>query len=437
MKTKTNRKIKVVTLGCSKNTVDSEVLMGKFKANGQTIIPDFSEALGDTVIINTCGFINDAKQESIDTILNYVEAKKNGKLKEVVVMGCLSERYKETLLKEIPEIDAIFGVNEQTNILKTFGVDYKSELVGERLLTTPSHFAYMKISEGCDRQCSFCAIPLIRGKHISRPQEYLLEEAKSLTSKGVKEIILIAQDLTYYGLDIYKKRKLPELVSKLTEIEGLEWLRLHYTYPTGFPLELLDVIANNEKVCNYIDIPVQHISNTILASMKRNITSTQTLNLLDKIKSILPDAAIRTTLITGYPGESDNDFRELKDFIKTFKFDRLGIFTYSHEEDTPAFKLNDDIPEEVKQQRAAEIMEIQEEISLEKNRAKIGKTYKVIIDRIEAGYYIGRTQYDSPEVDNEVLIPTSNDKILEIGKFYQVHITDAESFDLFGVVKNL
>ena len=282
MKTKTNRKIKVVTLGCSKNTVDSEVLMGKLKANDQTIIPDFSESLADTVIINTCGFINDAKQESIDTILDYVNAKKSGKLKEVIVMGCLSQRYKDTLLKEIPEIDAIFGVNDQTNILKTLGIDYKSELVGERLLTTSSHFAYLKISEGCDRQCSFCAIPLIRGKHISKSQEEIIAEAKNLINKGVKELILIAQDLTYYGLDIYKKRKLPELVSELTEVEGLEWLRLHYTYPTGFPLELLDVIANNEKVCNYIDIPVQHISNSILASMKRNITSTQTYNLLNK-----------------------------------------------------------------------------------------------------------------------------------------------------------
>ncbi len=434
---KTNRKIKVVTLGCSKNTVDSEVLLGKIKANDQTIIPDFSEALADTVIINTCGFINDAKQESIDTILNYVEAKKNGKLKEVIVMGCLSQRYKDTLLKEIPEIDAIFGVNEQTNILKTLGIDYKSELVGERLLTTSSHFAYMKISEGCDRRCSFCAIPLIRGKHISRTQEELLEEAKSLTSKGVKEIILIAQDLTYYGLDIYKKRKLPELVSKLTEVEGLDWIRLHYTYPTGFPLDLLEVIANNEKVCNYIDIPVQHISNSILASMKRNITSTQTYNLLDKIRDKLPDAAIRTTLIAGYPGESEKNFRELKDFIRTFRFDRLGIFTYSHEEDTPAFNLKNNIPEEVKQQRAAEIMEIQEKISLEKNRDKIGKIYKVIIDRNEGDYYVGRTQYDSPEVDNEVLIPTSADKTVKVGKFYQVHITDAESFDLFGIVKDL
>lgn len=434
---KTNRKIKVVTLGCSKNTVDSEVLLGKIKANDQTIIPDFSEALADTVIINTCGFINDAKQESIDTILNYVEAKKNGKLKEVIVMGCLSQRYKDTLLKEIPEIDAIFGVNEQTNILKTLGIDYKSELVGERLLTTSSHFAYMKISEGCDRRCSFCAIPLIRGKHISRTHEELLEEAKSLTSKGVKEIILIAQDLTYYGLDIYKKRKLPELVSKLTEVEGLDWIRLHYTYPTGFPLDLLEVIANNEKVCNYIDIPVQHISNSILASMKRNITSTQTYNLLDKIRDKLPDAAIRTTLIAGYPGESEKDFRELKDFIRTFRFDRLGIFTYSHEEDTPAFNLKNNIPEEVKQQRAAEIMEIQEKISLEKNRDKIGKIYKVIIDRNEGDYYVGRTQYDSPEVDNEVLIPTSADKTVKVGEFYQVHITDAESFDLFGIVKDL
>ena len=434
---KTNRKIKVVTLGCSKNTVDSEVLLGKIKANDQTIIPDFSEALADTVIINTCGFINDAKQESIDTILNYVEAKKNGKLKEVIVMGCLSQRYKDTLLKEIPEIDAIFGVNEQTNILKTLGIDYKSELVGERLLTTSSHFAYMKISEGCDRRCSFCAIPLIRGKHISRTQEEVIKEAKTLTNKGVKELILIAQDLTYYGLDIYKKRKLPELVSKLTEVEGLDWIRLHYTYPTGFPLDLLEVIANNEKVCNYIDIPVQHISNSILASMKRNITSTQTYNLLDKIRDKLPDAAIRTTLIAGYPGESEKDFRELKDFIRTFRFDRLGIFTYSHEEDTPAFNLKNNIPEEVKQQRAAEIMEIQEKISLEKNRDKIGKIYKVIIDRNEGDYYVGRTQYDSPEVDNEVLIPTSADKTVKVGEFYQVHITDAESFDLFGIVKDL
>ena len=433
MKTKPKHQIKLVTLGCSKNVVDSELLMGQIKANKMSVTGDDNNDYASTVIINTCGFINDAKEESIDTILQYTRAKEKGLVEKVYVMGCLSERYRNTLLKEIPEIDGIFGVNDQRSILKVVGANYKKELVGERLLTTPSHYAYLKVSEGCDRQCSFCAIPLIRGKHVSKPEEQILKEAQLLADKGVKELILIAQDLTYYGLDLYKKRALPQLVTKLADMNQFEWIRLHYTYPAGFPLELLDVIKSYPSVCNYIDIPIQHISDNILKSMNRVITTQGTRELLELIKAKLPNAAIRTTLITGYPGETEQDFEELKNFVNEFQFDRLGVFTYSHEENTPAFRLEDDVPDQIKRERADEIMAIQESISYNKNHEKIGKLLKVVIDRQEGDYYIARGEFDSPEIDNEVLIKVSGQK-LQVGGFYEVKIVEAESFDIFGKI---
>ncbi|MCX6234400.1 MAG: 30S ribosomal protein S12 methylthiotransferase RimO [Bacteroidetes bacterium] len=436
MKTKQGQtdRIKIITLGCPKNKVDSEILMRQLQAGRIPVLNEFSEETGDIILINTCGFIHDAKEESIDIILQYLKAKEKGYVRKVIVMGCLAQRYQSELQKELPEIDGLFGVNQLENILASLGADYKKELIGERVLTTPSHYAYLKVSEGCDRQCSFCAIPSIRGRHASKPLDDILREAEWLASSGVKELILIAQDLTYYGLDLFKKRTLPELVDKLSQIAGIQWIRLHYTYPAGFPVELLDVMKKHDQICKYIDMPVQHISNRILTSMKRTISARETWNLLTLIRKTLPDAAIRTTLILGYPGETEKEFNELSSFIKDFRFDRLGVFTYSHEENTPAFKLIDDIPLEVKKKRADEIMQIQEVISLELNNNKIGKTFKIVIDRKEGDYFIGRTEYDSPEIDNEVLIKADSFK-LTTGQFYPVRITDADSFDLFGEVR--
>ena len=430
MKTKAIReKINIITLGCSKNLVDSENLMGQLKINNFDVVHDSDED-ADIVIINTCGFIDDAKEESINTILQAVKDKSQDFLKKVYVMGCLSERYKTNLENEISDVDGFFGVSELSEIIEELGGKYKNELIGERSLTTPSHYAYLKISEGCNRNCSFCAIPLIRGKHISKAVETIIKEANILAEKGVKELILIAQDLTYYGLDLYKERKLAFLLEELVKIESIKWIRLHYTYPSGFPEDVIEVIAKYDKICNYIDIPLQHISDNLLKSMKRNITGQQTKNLINKIRAKIPDSAVRTTLISGYPGETENDFEDLKEFIKEFRFERLGVFTYSHEEDTAAFELIDDVPAQTKQDRADEIMMIQQDISREINSNKIGKIFKVVIDNVEGDYYIGRTQFDSPEVDNEVLI--NFDNLHKIGEFYKVIITAAEDYDLLA-----
>jgi ribosomal protein S12 methylthiotransferase len=386
------------------------------------------------VVINTCGFINNAKQESIDTILHYVDLKERGKVEKVYVTGCLSERYKPDLEKEIPEVDQYFGTRDLPRLLKVLGADYKHELVGERLLTTPSHYAYLKISEGCDRPCSFCAIPLMRGGHKSTPIEELVNQANKLAAKGVKELILIAQDLTYYGLDLYKKRELARLLRELVKVEGIEWIRLHYLYPAGFPEEVLDVIATEPKICNYVDIPLQHISDPILKSMRRGTTREKTDRLLALMRQKVPGIAIRTTLIVGYPGESEEDFQVLKDWVRETRFDRLGCFTYSHEENTHAHQLSDDVPEEVKQYRANEIMAVQQKISEELNQTKVGQTFKVLFDRTEAGYYIGRTEFDSPDVDNEVLVPMESDTYLRLGEFYNVKITESTEYDLIGEI---
>jgi len=425
------KKINVITLGCSKNLIDSEVLMRQLQ-NDYTITHDSDEA-SEIVIINTCGFINDAKEESIDTILSAVEAKKAGDIKKVYVTGCLSERYKKDLASEISSIDGFFGVNELPAVLNALNVDYKNELLGERLLTTPKHYAYLKISEGCDRTCSFCAIPLIRGKHKSKTIEEVVKEATFLASQGVKEIMLIAQDLTYYGIDIYQKRNITELVQKISEVDGIEWIRLHYAYPAGFPEDLLDLIKNNPKVCNYLDIPLQHINESVLKSMKRVLGNDGTIQLVNKFKEKIPNAAIRTTLIVGYPGETEDDFDQLMDFVRTYKFDRLGVFQYSPEEGTSAYELIDDVSDEIKQDRADRLMMLQQEISFELNKAKEGRIFKTIIDNKEGDYYIGRTEYDSPEVDNEVLIPVQNHELV-IGEFYNVKITKAEFYDLYGTV---
>ncbi len=427
---KTN--INIITLGCSKNLVDSELLLGQLKANNITASHE-SDNNSNVIVINTCGFINDAKQESIDTILQYIEAKKAGLIEKVFVMGCLSQRYKNELKKEIKKIDGIYGVNELHKIVKDLGGNYNKTLVNNRHLTTPSHYAYMKIAEGCSRQCSFCAIPLIRGKYVSKPVNLIINEAKILAEKGVKEIILIAQDLTYYGIDLYKKRKLADLLRKLSEINGIDWIRLHYTYPAGFPIDVLDVMKEQDNICNYIDIPLQHISDSLLKSMRRGISGEETLKLINTIRNKIPDSAIRTTLIVGYPGETDQDFKDLKKFIIESKFDRLGIFTYSHEEDTPAYFLKDNIPEKIKQQRADEIMQIQQDISYQNNLKKVGDKFKILIDREEENYFIGRTEYDSPEVDNEVLIEKSENNF-RIGEFYIIKITKADMFDLYGEV---
>ncbi len=436
MKTKTKlQQIGIVSLGCAKNLVDSEVLMRQLDANKFEVITDPSGSNPpQTIIINTCGFISDAKKESIDTIMQFVDAKNKGITEKVYVMGCLSERYKAQIEADIPEVDGVFGVNELKKIIQKLGGDYKRELAGERFLTTPSHFAYLKIAEGCDRKCSFCAIPLIRGKHVSRPIDEIVQEAKTLVAGGVKEIILISQDTTYYGLDLYKQRKLADLLRSVSDIQGLEWLRLHYTYPDGFPMEVLDVIKERANICNYIDIPLQHFSSRILKSMKRGVDKEQTLDLIGEIRSKIPDIAIRTTLITGYPGETKKEFNELLDVIKEVKFERLGVFSYSHEEDTGAFLLKDNVPARVKQERVEEIMAIQEGISSQLNHQKIGKSFKTLIDRKENDHFIGRTEYDSPEIDNEVLILDDGLKVIP-GNFYTVNIESADSFDLYGKIQ--
>lgn len=434
MKTKTlkKNKVNVVTLGCSKNLVDSEVLMGQLKANKFDVEHESLSDDHQIVIINTCGFVDNAKQESIDTILRYVDAKKEGAVEKLYVTGCLSERYKKDLQIEIPEVDAWFGTRELPKILKTLKADYKHELVGERILTTPSHYAYFKISEGCDRPCSFCAIPLMRGKHISVPAEELVNRAKTLASKGARELLLIAQDLTYYGLDIYKKRELASLLSKLSDVEGIEWLRLHYAFPSGFPMEVLDVMNAKNNICKYLDMPLQHISDNMLTSMRRGITKQKTIDIVNKIRDKVPGIAIRTTLIAGYPGETEKDHEEMLRWVEESKFERLGIFTYSHEENTHAHLLNDDVPEKIKKKRADAVMAVQQEISFKLNQQKIGKDFKILIDRKEGEFYIGRTEFDSPDVDNEVLVKADNDTYLRIGDFTNVKITEATDFDLYG-----
>lgn len=430
MRTKSigKKKINIITLGCSKNVVDSEVLMGQLKANGKEVV---HEDRGDIVVINTCGFIDNAKEESVNTILDAVEAKERGEIEKVFVMGCLSERYKPDLEKEIPDVDQYFGTRDLPLLLKQLGADYKHELVGERLTTTPKHFAYLKISEGCDRPCSFCAIPLMRGGHISKPIEDLVTEAKNLAKKGTKELILIAQDLTYYGLDIYKKRALSDLLKELIKVDGIEWIRLHYAFPTGFPEDVLEVIKNEPKVCNYIDIPLQHINSELLKSMKRGTTHEKTNALLAKFREKVPDMAIRTTLIVGYPGETEERFQEMKEWVREQRFDRLGCFTYSHEENTTAYQLVDDVPQEIKEKRVEEIMELQSQISWEKNQEKVGKVFKCLFDRKEGNYFVGRTEFDSPDVDNTVLV-SAEDTYIPVGEFTDVRITSAEEFDLYG-----
>ena len=418
----------MVTLGCSKNVYDSEVLMGQLKAGGKEVV---HEKEGNIVVINTCGFINNAKEESINTILDYVQQKEAGLVDKVFVMGCLSERYKPDLEKEIPDVDQYFGTSELPALLKVLGADYKHELIGERLTTTPKNYAYLKISEGCDRPCSFCAIPLMRGAHISTPIEDLATEAEKLVAKGVKELILIAQDITYYGLDLYKKRALADLLRALVKVEGIEWIRIHYAFPTGFPMDVLEVMKTEPKICNYLDIPLQHISDKILTSMKRGTTQEKTTKLLNKFREAVPEMAIRTTLIVGYPGETEEDFQALKEFVKAMRFDRLGCFTYSHEENTTAYELADDVPEEVKLQRANEIMELQSQISWELNQAKVGKVFRCLIDRKEGNYFVGRTEYDSPDVDNEVLIDAKKHYV-KIGDFTDVKIIEAADYDLYG-----
>jgi ribosomal protein S12 methylthiotransferase len=435
VKTKGNKKTKVniVTLGCSKNLVDSEVLLTQLRGNGINAVHESADDDASVVVINTCGFIDNAKQESIDTILRYVDAKEEGIVDKVYVTGCLSERYKDDLEKEIPDVDAWFGTRDLSRLLKQFKADYKQELVGERILTNPSHYAYLKISEGCDRPCSFCAIPLMRGKHVSRPIEELVLEARNLAKNGTKELLLIAQDSTYYGLDIYKKRNLADLLKHLSDVEGIDWIRLHYAFPTGFPLDVLDVMAERPNICNYLDIPLQHASTRMLQIMRRGTTREKTEELLQMIRGKVPGIAIRTTLIAGHAGETEEDFQEMLDFVEKSRFDRLGVFTYSHEENTHAYSMNDDVPDDVKQERADEVMELQQSISLELNQEKIGKTFKVLIDRKEGGEFIGRTEFDSVEVDNEVIVDASN-QYLRIGDFAQVKITSATEFDLYGDV---
>lgn len=438
MKTKTlkKNKVNVVTLGCSKNLVDSEVLMGQLKANKFDVEHEGTSDDHQIVIINTCGFVDNAKQESIDTILRYVEAKKQGAVEKVYVTGCLSERYKKDLEIEIPEVDAYFGTRELPKILKTLKADYKHELVGERLLTTPLHYAYFKISEGCDRPCSFCAIPLMRGKHISVPIEELVLRAKNLASKGTKELLFIAQDLTYYGLDIYKKRELAQLIDKVSEVEGIDWIRLHYAFPSGFPMEVLDVMNAKSNVTKYLDMPLQHISDAMLTSMRRGISKQKTIDVVNKIRDKVPGIAIRTTLIAGYPGETEKDHEEMLRWVEDTKFERLGIFTYSHEENTHAHLLKDDVSEKVKRKRADAVMAIQQDISYKLNQEKVGKTFKILVDRKENDFFIGRTEFDSPDVDNEVLVKADNETYLRVGDFATVNIYEASDFDLYGKLVN-
>ena len=434
LKTKTRKKDKVniVTLGCSKNLVDSEVLLTQLKGNQINATHEAESDDSNIVIVNTCGFIGDAKQESIDTILRYADAKENGQIEKLYVTGCLSQRYKDDLEEEIPAVDAYFGTMELPGLLKRFNADYKHELLGERINVSAPHYAHLKISEGCDRPCSFCAIPLMRGKHVSRTIEDLVKEAEHLAKNGVKELLLIAQDSTYYGLDIYGERKLADLLRKLSDVQGIEWIRLHYAFPSGFPRDVLDVMAEKDTICNYLDIPLQHGSNAVLKAMRRGITREKTEELLAEMRTRVPGIAIRTTLIVGYPGETEADFEEMMRFVEESRFDRLGVFTYSHEEDTHAYNFKDDVPEEVKQERANAVMELQERISLELNQKKIGKVFKVLIDRVEGGYFVGRTEYDSPEVDNEVII-NAKEYFLRVGDFAQIKITDATEFDLTGI----
>ncbi len=433
MKTKTLKKDKVniVTLGCSKNLVDSEVMLTQLRGNKIDATHESEKDDANIIIVNTCGFIDNAKQESIDTILRYVDAKQEGLVDKVYVSGCLSQRYRDDLQEEIPDVDAWFGTMELPLLLKKFKADYKKELLGERITTTNQHYAYLKISEGCDRPCSFCAIPLMRGKHVSKPMEQVVSEAESLVKNGTKEILLIAQDSTYYGLDIYKKRNLAELLDRLSDVNGLEWIRLHYAFPTGFPEDVLDVMASKNNICNYLDIPLQHASDHMLKLMRRGTTRAKTEALLDQMRSKVPGIAIRTTLIAGHPQETEEDFEEMIDFVQKNKFERLGIFTYSHEENTHSYSFDDDVSEETKQERANAVMEVQEEISMNINEEKIGKTFKVLIDRMEAGNFIGRTEHDSPEVDNEVII-SSDESYLRIGDFADIKITEATAFDLYG-----
>jgi ribosomal protein S12 methylthiotransferase len=435
VKTKTlkKNKVNVITLGCSKNIVDSEVLMGQLRANKFEVEHESTKDDSSIVIINTCGFIENAKQESIDTILRYSDAKAAGLVDKVYVTGCLSERYKPELEKEIPNVDAYFGTRDLSRLLKTLKADYKHELVGERLLTTPRHYAYMKISEGCDRPCSFCAIPLMRGNHVSVPIEQLVKQAKDLAKNGTKELLLIAQDLTYYGLDIYKKRNLSELLKNLSDVNGIEWIRLHYAYPSGFPMDVLDVIKERSNICNYLDMPLQHITDNMLKSMRRGTTKQKTIDLVNSIRDKVPGIAIRTTLISGYPGETQKDHEEMLEWVEQSKFERLGIFPYSHEDNTHAFKLVDDVPEDIKQERAEAVMEVQQNISFDLNQKKVSNTYKVLFDRKEGEYFIGRTEFDSPDVDNEVLVE-AKDAYLSVGSFANVKITSATDYDLYGMV---
>lgn len=433
MKAKGNQKTKVniVTLGCSKNLVDSEVMLTQLRGNGIDTTHEAQNDDSNVVIINTCGFIDNAKQESVDTILRYVDAKEEGLVEKIYVSGCLSQRYKDDLEREIPQVDAFFGTRDLPAILKKFKADYKHELIGERLTTTNSHYSYLKIAEGCDRPCSFCAIPLMRGGHISRPIEELVKEAENLAKNGTKELLLIAQDSTYYGLDLYKKRNLADLMRNLSDVEGIDWIRLHYAFPTGFPMDVLDVMAERDNICNYLDIPLQHGSTKMLKLMRRGTTREKTEALLQEMRMRVPDIGIRTTLIAGHPGETEADFEDMVDFVEKTRFDRLGIFTYSHEENTHAFSMEDNVPDEVKQERANIVMDVQEGISREINEAKIGKTFKVLIDRKESGNFVGRTEHDSPEVDNEVLIDASK-HYLRVGDFADIKINDAMEFDLYG-----
>jgi ribosomal protein S12 methylthiotransferase len=425
-------RVNVVTLGCSKNTYDSEILMGQLKGNAFDVVHEATKVgKDDIIVINTCGFIDNAKQESIDTILQYSQLKDEGKVGKVIVTGCLSERYKPELEAEITNVDAYFGTNDLQNLLTSIGANYKHELIGERLLTTPSHFAYFKIAEGCNRPCSFCAIPLMRGKHLTTPIEDLVKSAEKLAKNGTKELILIAQDLTYYGLDLYGKRNLDDLLRRLSDVNGIEWIRLQYAYPSGFPMEILDVMNERSNICKYMDMPLQHISDNMLKSMRRGITKQKTIDVVNEIRDRVPGIAMRTTLITGYPGETERDFEEMMRWVEDTKFDRLGCFTYSHEENTHAHSLVDDVPEEVKQERADAIMEIQQEISFEKNQEKIGQTFKVLIDKKDGPYFVGRTEFDSPEVDNEVLLDASVD-YATVGTFVNVKVDSAEDFDLYG-----
>ena len=435
MRTKSRKqnKINVITMGCSKNLYDSEVLMGQLKANDKNVV---HEEEGNIVVVNTCGFIDNAKEESVNTILDQIQKKQSGDIDQLFVTGCLSERYKPDLEKEMPQVDAYFGTTDLPQLLKALGADYKHELLGERHTTTPKNYAYFKVSEGCDRPCSFCAIPLMRGKHRSTPIEELVQRAEKLAQNGVKELLLIAQDLTYYGLDLYKERRLADLLRALAKVSGIQWIRMHYAFPTGFPMEIIEVMKNEPKICNYLDIPLQHISDPILKSMRRGTTQKKTTVLIENIRTILPEIALRTTLIVGYPGETEADFDNLKQWVKAMRFERLGCFTYSHEENTHAHQLEDNVPQQVKQERANEIMKIQSEISWEQNQKKLGKIYRCVIDRKQGEHFVGRTEIDSPDVDNEVLIDAKK-YYLKLGDFNDVEITDATDFDLYGIpIKN-